>query len=45
MVASGADLTDMGDSRVKWFTVASAAIVGALREFEVEGSAVQGGRA
>ena len=42
--AAGADLTDMGDSRVKWFTVASAAIVGALREFRAERTAGDGGR-
>ena len=39
LVAVGADLTDMGDPRVTWFTVASAAIVAALRDFEAERSA------
>ena len=36
LVAAGADLTDMGDPRVTWFTVASAAIVRVLRDFEAE---------
>ena len=36
LVAAGADLTDMGDPRVAWFTVASAAIVAALRDFAAE---------
>ena len=36
LVAAGAKLTDMGDPRVAWFTVASAAIVAALRDFAAE---------
>ncbi|NBX45752.1 MAG: hypothetical protein EBQ56_03860 [Proteobacteria bacterium] len=44
LVDAGADLTHMGDPRVKWFTVASAAIVGALQEFRAERTAVRGGR-
>ena len=36
LVAAGAELTDMGDPRVTWFTVASAAIVAALRDFAAE---------
>ena len=44
LVDAGADLTQMGDPRVKWFTVASAAIVGALQEFRAERMAVRGER-
>ncbi len=44
LVDAGADLTHMGDPRVKGFTVASAAIVGALQEFRAERAAVRGGR-
>ena len=36
LVAAGAKLTDMGDPRVAWFTVASAAIVAALLDFAAE---------
>ena len=36
LVAAGAKLTDMGDPRIAWFTVASAAIVAALRDFAAE---------
>ena len=45
LVAAGAELTDMGDPRVTWFTVASAAIVAALRDFESERSAGERGQA
>ena len=38
LVTAGADLTDMGDPRVAWFTVASAAIVAELRDFGAERS-------
>ena len=44
LVSAGAELTDMGDPRVAWFTVASAAIVAALRDFAAERTAVRGGR-
>jgi len=36
LVSAGAELKDMGDPRVTWFTVASAAIVAALRAFATE---------
>ena len=45
LVAGGADLTDMCDTRVAWFTVASASIVGALRELKEERSAGDSGQA
>lgn len=45
LVAAGADLTDMGDPRVAWFTVASAAIVAALRDFAAERLAGDRGQA
>ena len=45
LVDSGAKLTDMGDPRVAWFTVASATIVGALRELKEERSAGDRGQA
>ena len=40
LVVAVADLTDMSDSRVTWFTVASAAIMLALGEFKAERIAV-----
>ena len=36
LVSAGAELKDMGDPRVTWFTVASAAIVAALLDFAAE---------
>ena len=36
LVSAGAELKDMGDPRVTRFTVASAAIVAALRDFATE---------
>ena len=45
LVAAGADRTDMGDPRVAWFTVASAAVVAALRDFGAERSAGDSGQA
>ena len=45
LVAAGADLTHTGDPRVTWFTVASGAIVAALRDFEAERSAGYRGQA
>ena len=35
-MSAGAELKDMGDPRVTWFTVASAAIVAALLDFAAE---------
>ena len=44
LAAAGADFNHMGDPRVKWFTVASAAIVGALRDFKAERQDVNRGQ-
>ena len=45
VVAVGADLTAIGDPRVAWLMVASAAIVAALREFGAERSTGDRGQA
>ena len=45
VVAVGADMTAMGDPRVAWLMVASAAIVAALRDFGAERSTGDRGQA